>query len=201
MHDQTSLHTAGIAEQFRLHPKVKAETDEGYRGLANAFPDQVSAPAKKPKEDAPLSEHHAWREARRRQSSRRICVEHANAEYKQWRPLQHFTGRREDFAEIQAAIASLVSDRSARRVTRRVTRRAPNWCPSARPPADHPPAKPPGRHAPTSIAPQLVSRSALSRSALPALTDQPPDHRRTHAPSGSSHPGELVPAATQACAA
>ncbi|MFE4677221.1 hypothetical protein [Streptomyces sp. NPDC056721] len=46
-------------------------------------------------------------------------MEHTNAEYKQWRPLQRFMGRREDFAETQAAIAGLVSDRSARRVTRR----------------------------------------------------------------------------------
>lgn len=119
MHDQTCLRTEGIAEQFRLHPKVRAEVDEGYRGLANDFPAQVSAPPRKIKEDAPLSDHHAWREARRRQSSRRICVEHSNAEYKQWRPLQRFTGRREDFAGTQAAIAGLVSDRSARRATRR----------------------------------------------------------------------------------
>lgn len=92
MHDQTAVRTEGIAEQLRLHPKVKTEVDEGYRGLANDFPGQVSAPPKKPKDDAPLGEHHAWREQRRRQSSRRICVEHTNAEYKQWRPLQRLTG-------------------------------------------------------------------------------------------------------------
>lgn len=34
MHDQTAMRTEGIAEQFRLHPAVKAEVDEGYRGLA-----------------------------------------------------------------------------------------------------------------------------------------------------------------------
>jgi hypothetical protein len=90
--------------------------------LANEFPHQVSAPPKamteKARETAPLGEQYAWREARRRQSSQRICVEHANAEYKQWRPMQRYTGRREDFAETQAAIAALVSDRSARRPTR-----------------------------------------------------------------------------------
>ncbi|MEY9968785.1 hypothetical protein ABIA33_006872 [Streptacidiphilus sp. MAP12-16] len=47
MHDQTAVHSEGIAEQFRRHPKVKAEVDEGYRGLANEFPKQVSAPPKK----------------------------------------------------------------------------------------------------------------------------------------------------------
>ncbi|MFF2809730.1 transposase family protein [Streptomyces sp. NPDC058000] len=120
MHDQTAVRSEGIAEQLRLYPNVRAEVDEGYRGLANEFPDQVSAPPKKPKDDAPLGEHHARREQQRRQSSRRICVEHANAEYKQWRPLQRFTGRRESYAETHLAITGLVSDRSARRATRRM---------------------------------------------------------------------------------
>jgi hypothetical protein len=42
MHDQTTMRTKGIAEQFRQHPTVEAEVDEGYRGLANEFPAQVS---------------------------------------------------------------------------------------------------------------------------------------------------------------
>ncbi|MCK8434952.1 IS5/IS1182 family transposase [Streptomyces sp. D2-8] len=121
MHDQTAVRTEGIAEQFRWHPKVRAEADEGYRGLAKEFPAQVGSPPKKPKDDAPLGEHHAWREQRRRQSSARICVEHTNAEYKQWRPLQRFTGRRETYADTHLAIAGLVSDRSARRATHRKT--------------------------------------------------------------------------------
>ncbi|MGW3498730.1 transposase family protein [Streptomyces sp. NPDC001020] len=37
MHDQTAVRTEGIAEQFRQYPAVKAEVDEGYRGLANEF--------------------------------------------------------------------------------------------------------------------------------------------------------------------
>ncbi|MFJ9683654.1 transposase [Streptomyces sp. NPDC101194] len=119
MHDQTAMRTEGITEQLRLHPKATAEVDEGYRGLANEFPDQVSAPPKKPKDDAPLGEQYAWREIRRRQSSERICVEHANAELRQWCPLQRYTGRRDDYAETHRAIASLISDRSARRATHR----------------------------------------------------------------------------------
>jgi DDE superfamily endonuclease/Helix-turn-helix of DDE superfamily endonuclease len=121
MHDQTAVRTEGIAEQFRQHPEVKAKVDEGYRGLANEFPGQVDAPPKKPRDDAPHGEHHAWREQRRRQSSERICVEHTHAEYKQWRPLQRFTGRRKTYAETHLAIAGLVSDRSARRATHRKT--------------------------------------------------------------------------------
>ncbi|MDF3294130.1 transposase [Streptomyces silvisoli] len=119
MHDQTAMRSEGIAEQLRLHPTVKAEVDEGYRGLANQFPDQVNAPPKKPKDDAPLGERYAWREYRRRQSSRRICVEHANAEHRQWRPLQRYTGRRETYADTHRAIAALVSDRAATRTSTR----------------------------------------------------------------------------------
>ncbi|MEV6735382.1 transposase family protein [Streptomyces sp. NPDC051364] len=121
MHDQTCVRTEGIAEQFHHHPDVKAEVDSGYQGLANEFPAQVSSPPKKPKDDACDGDKRAWREARRRQSSARICVEHTNAEYKQWRPLQRYTGRREDYDETHRAIAALVSDRSARRPTRRRT--------------------------------------------------------------------------------
>lgn len=117
MHDQTAVRAEGIAEQFHRHPRVRAEVDEGSRGLVNEFPAQVSSPPKKPNDDAPLSEHHAWREQRRRQSSKRICVEHRHAEFKQWRPLQQFTGRREIYAETHLAIAGLVPDGSARRTT------------------------------------------------------------------------------------
>ncbi|MGP8303682.1 transposase family protein [Streptomyces inhibens] len=121
MHDQTAVRTEGIAEQFRRHPTVKAEVDDGYRGLANEFPGQVFAPPKKPKgsdDDAPLTERYGWREMKRRQSSRRICVEHANAEHRQWRPLQRYTGRRETYGETHRAVVGLVSDRAARRPTR-----------------------------------------------------------------------------------
>ncbi|MFJ9619238.1 transposase family protein [Streptomyces noursei] len=149
MHDQTAVRTEGIAEQFRLHPGVMAEVDEGYRGLANEFPDQISAPPRKPKQDAPLGEQYAWREMRRRQSSRRICVEHANAEHKQWRPLQRYTGRREHFAQTYRAIAGLVSDRASRRGTRRLASTELVLAPQ---PPDHPSAKPPGQRTPNSFA-------------------------------------------------
>ncbi|MFF1832609.1 hypothetical protein ACFVXE_00100 [Streptomyces sp. NPDC058231] len=124
--DQTAVRTEGIAEQFHRHPGVKAEVDDGYRGLANEFPDQVSAPPRKPKgmkapNDEPVTERYGWREMKRRQSSRRICVEHANAEVRQWRPLQRYTGRRETYGETHLAIAALVSDGAAKRPTRHKT--------------------------------------------------------------------------------
>ncbi|WP_279626775.1 hypothetical protein [Streptomyces flavidovirens] len=37
------MRTESIAEQFRMHPHVRADVDDGYRGLANEFPSQVSA--------------------------------------------------------------------------------------------------------------------------------------------------------------
>jgi hypothetical protein len=115
MHDQTAMRTEGIADLFRQFPQVKAKVDAGYRGLAKEFPDQVQAPPLKPKKDAPPEETTAWDARRHQQSSQRICVEHANAEHKQWRPLQRFLGRRENFDETYTAIAGLVSDRAAER--------------------------------------------------------------------------------------
>ncbi|MFF1347364.1 transposase family protein [Streptomyces sp. NPDC058322] len=98
MHDQTAMRTESIAEQLCLHPQVKAKVDEGYRGLANDFPNQNQAPPRKPKDKVPLGENSAWREARRRQSSARICVEHSIGEEKKWRPLQRHLGWRESYA-------------------------------------------------------------------------------------------------------
>jgi hypothetical protein len=115
MHDQTAVKTEGIADLFEQFPQVKVKVDAGYRGLAKDFPDQVQAPPLKPKKDAALEETAAYEAQRHKQSSERICVEHANAELKQWRPLQRFTGRREDFDETFLAIAGLVSDRAAER--------------------------------------------------------------------------------------
>ncbi|MEK2479713.1 transposase family protein [Streptomyces noursei] len=118
MHDQTALRTEGIAEQFRQYPQVKAKVDSGYRGLAGEFPHQVTAPPKKPKDDACDGEMRAWHEARHRQSSARICVEHANAELRQWAPMRRFTGRRDTYDQTHRAIAALISDRAAKRPTR-----------------------------------------------------------------------------------
>jgi hypothetical protein len=115
MHDQTALKTEGIGDLFVQYPEVKAQVDAGYRGLAKDFPEQVTAPPKKPGKDTDAEEIAAWEQARKAQSSRRIPVEHANAEHKQWRPLQRWIGRREYYDETHLAIAGLVSDRTVLR--------------------------------------------------------------------------------------
>jgi hypothetical protein len=115
MHDATALRTEGIEDLLRRHPDVQAEVDAGYRGLARDFPAQVSGPPKKPGKDAAPAEAARWEQQRHQQSSQRICVEHAIAEPKQWRPLQRYLGRREHFPETALAIGGLVSDRAAAR--------------------------------------------------------------------------------------
>jgi DDE superfamily endonuclease/Helix-turn-helix of DDE superfamily endonuclease len=115
MHDATAVRTEGIEDLLRRHPDVRAEVDTGYQGLARDFPGQVGAPPKKPGKDAPPEETARWEQQRHQQSSRRICVEHAIAEPKQWRPLQRYLGRRDHFQETALAIAGLVSDRAATR--------------------------------------------------------------------------------------
>jgi hypothetical protein len=115
MHDVTALRTEGIEDLLRQHPTVKAKVDSGYQGLARDFPDQVTAPPKKPAKDADDTQRIAYDTARHTQSSQRICVEHAIAEPKQWRSLQRYIGRREHFEDTICAIAGLVSDRTADR--------------------------------------------------------------------------------------
>ncbi|WP_342593466.1 transposase family protein [Streptomyces inhibens] len=92
MHDQSVVRSEGICEQFRLRPTVKAQVDAGYTGLAKEFPDQVTAPPKKPKADACDGDKYVRRERRRRETY---------------------------YAETHMAIASLVSDRAANRPTYR----------------------------------------------------------------------------------
>jgi DDE superfamily endonuclease/Helix-turn-helix of DDE superfamily endonuclease len=138
MHDQTAVKTEGIEDLLRQHPTVTATVDSGYQGLAKAFGEQVHAPPPKPSKDAPTEELSVYEAARNKQSSRRICVEHAIAEPKQWRCLQRWIGHRQYYAETHLAVAGLVSDRAARRY--------------------HPPQPDPlTRHAPASIAHQVVS--------------------------------------------
>jgi hypothetical protein len=114
-HDQTALKTDGICALFEGFPQVKASVDAGYRGLAKQFPGQIDAPPLKPGKGSSPEVVAAWEQERKRQSSARICVEHANAEHKQWRPLQRWIGRREHYDQTHLAIAGLVSDRAAMR--------------------------------------------------------------------------------------
>ena len=150
MHDQTAVRTEGITDLFTQFPQVKAKVDAGYRGLAKEFPDQVQAPPLKPKKDASPQDAAAWDEQRHRQSSERICVEHANAEHKQWRTLQRYLGRRENFDETYTAVARLVS---------------------TAPPSGNPPARPPGQHGPPLIAHHAVN---LWADAAPWCPDHHP---------------------------
>jgi hypothetical protein len=115
MHDVTALRTEGIEDLLRHYPDVTADADSGYQGLARDFPGQVTAPPTKAKTGATPSQITEREAARKQQSSRRICVEHAIAEPKQWRVLQRYTGRREYFADTALAIGGLVSDRCATR--------------------------------------------------------------------------------------
>jgi hypothetical protein len=115
MHDVTALRTEGIEDLLRAYPGVTADADSGYQGLARDFPGQITAPPKKPGKGATPTQVTEREAARKQQSSRRICIEHAIAEPKQWRTLQRYTGRREYFEDTALAIGGLVSDRCANR--------------------------------------------------------------------------------------
>jgi hypothetical protein len=115
IHDQTTVKIEGIQDLLRQHPMVTATVDAGYQGLAKAFGDQVHAPPPKPSKDAPAEQIAVYYAARKQPSSRRICVEQAIAEPKQWRSLHRWIGRRDYDAQAHLAVAGLVSDRAARR--------------------------------------------------------------------------------------
>ena len=83
MHDQTAVRTEGIADLFTGSPRSRPGLCRVPQ-LAKEFPDQVQAPPLKPKKDATPEETAAYEAERHKQSSERICVEHANAEHKQW---------------------------------------------------------------------------------------------------------------------
>ncbi|MEU6653385.1 hypothetical protein ABZ904_29105 [Streptomyces sp. NPDC046900] len=55
----------------------------------------------------------AWEAAHKKQSSERTCVEHANADHKQCRPLQRYLGHYEYYTETHPAITGLVSEPTA----------------------------------------------------------------------------------------
>lgn len=115
MHDQTGLQTDGIDDLFDWFPDVECEMDSGYRGLRRDHPGQAHVPPLKPKNGASAEQVADWEAERHDQSSRRICVEHANADSKNWRCLQRWIGRRDDLPETILAIGSLISDRAAAR--------------------------------------------------------------------------------------
>lgn len=115
MHDQTAVDTDGIRELFDRYPQVHVLVDAGYRGQAKQFRDQVTAPPLAPGKHATAGQQTQWEADRKNQSSQRICIEHANAEHKQWRPLQRWIGRRDYYPQTHLAIAGLVSDRAATR--------------------------------------------------------------------------------------
>ncbi|MGW7414568.1 transposase family protein [Streptomyces sp. NPDC054863] len=161
MHDQTAVRSEGIAEQFRHRPRVKAEVDSGYQGLAKEFPRQVSAPPKKPKGDVCDGDKYAWRE--RSAASPRPGSASST-------PTPN-CGNGRHSGGLPAA---------AKRMPR-PTSRSPAWSPTeppsglpapgrapnsyspATPSGDQPSAEPPGQHTPSSIPPRSLGVEKVAR--------------------------------------
>jgi hypothetical protein len=91
---------------------VKFLVDSGYRGLAKAHPEQVTAPPLKPRKDATPEQVAAYQDTRKAQSSPRIPAEHAISLIKWWRRLQRYTGRRETFPATIRTVTGLATDRA-----------------------------------------------------------------------------------------
>ena len=112
MHDQTAIKHAGIADLLDQHPDVTILADNGYRGLGNSHPNQVTAPPTTPPKDADQETITAWKQARKQQSTNRIPVEHGIGHIKNWRVLQRWTGPRDTLPDMILAVTGLVSDRT-----------------------------------------------------------------------------------------
>jgi hypothetical protein len=91
MHDQTAVKTEGIDALIQAYPGVKILVDSGYQGVARDHPDQVSAPPRKLKKNAPPEQVAVYQQARKAQPSPRISAEHAIASIKWWRQARHST--------------------------------------------------------------------------------------------------------------
>ena len=115
MHDQTAVRTEGIADLFERVSRGQGQGRRRVPGPGQGVSRPGPGAAAQAEKDATPEEAAAWDAAPPPAVSDRICVEHANAEHKQWRTLQRFLGRREDFDETYMAVAGLVSDRAAER--------------------------------------------------------------------------------------
>ena len=116
MHDQTAVRTEGIADLFTAVPAGQGQSRRRVPRPGQGVPGPGPGPAAEAEEGRrPGGNRRLRGHGRHQQSSERICVEHANAEHKQWRILQRYLGRREDFDETYLAVAGLVSDRAAER--------------------------------------------------------------------------------------
>ncbi|WP_240802120.1 transposase [Streptomyces sp. A1136] len=139
MHDQTAVKTEGIWDLFEQYPQVRERSTRATGDLPSSSSTRYKHAAQT-EEGRPARRHRRLgRGARHQQSSGRICVEHANAEHKQWRTLQCYLGRREYFDETYAAVATLA--------------------PTAPPRDEHQADNPPGQHAPTSFVHRAVRQA------------------------------------------
>lgn len=113
MHDQTAVKCHGIDSLIEMHPDVKLLVDAGYRGLAKAHPEQVTAPPLRPSKHASPEQVSEYEKVRHEQSSARIPAEHSIAKLKRSKSLQRWNGRREALPEVILAVAGLTSRAAA----------------------------------------------------------------------------------------
>lgn len=136
------LRTDGIEDLLRAIPMSKPRSMPGTRALTRDFPAQVcQRPLRKPCKDAPPGETSSWKQLRRQQSSKRICIEHAIADPSSGGPCS--------------------AGKDAANTSRKPLSPSPRWSPTAPPHGDHTPASPPGQHEPTPIVYLLVSLQRL----------------------------------------
>jgi DDE superfamily endonuclease/Helix-turn-helix of DDE superfamily endonuclease len=143
MHDGTALRSEGIEDLLHRYPKVKAEADAGYQGLARDFPPR-SAPrrrnqARTPRPKKPPAGNNAGTSS----------------------PPSGSASSTPSPNPSSGGPCSATSD--AVNISRKPPWPSPHWSPTAPPRGDHTSASPPARHEPTPIVHLLVSTRESSR--------------------------------------
>jgi hypothetical protein len=115
MHDQTAVRTEGTAGLFTPVPPGQGQGRCRVPRAGQGVPRSGPGPAAQAEEGRHPGRNRSLR-GRTPQAVIGTDLRRArNAEHKQWRTLQRYLGRREDFDVTFLAVAGLVSDRAAER--------------------------------------------------------------------------------------
>lgn len=115
MHDQTALKTEGIDDLLDHFSAVRIWADQGYRGLSRDHPGQVITKLDLLPDTAGQDLQDLVVDLRKLHCQQRIPIEQIIGRMKNWTALTRWHARRDALPETFIAIATLVSDLTAKR--------------------------------------------------------------------------------------
>lgn len=115
MHDQTALKTEGIDDLLDHFPAVRIWADQAYRGLSRDHPGQVITKLDLLPDTADQDLQDLIVDLRKLHCQQRIPIEQIIGRMKNWTALTRWHARRDALPETFIAVATLVSDLTAKR--------------------------------------------------------------------------------------